>query len=573
MKPVKLSFAQRKKHMTAMIKKSHYFKAQSEALSPKKVSKTVEKKKEPKSSWLDGLVQQYCREQHRQCSHPVSIVPPFSLSSTAPHICPDVSAPSLVSNIHNRLVTRSAFGNSTKVDLNTTRFVYSRHRAFRVVGHGSDLLGSLTSARFLGPPNDLDLLIGTDRGELCRLNLEQDTIVGTWQCHNDAGPLTSISTNEHTRMLFSNSNPLVLTGTHRLNQYEQAVIGLWDLGHVETPRWTLAGMRSGQFNFTGDRIVAMSYASENQFDPSLSSPIRGTGIYEVETGTLLTQMDTRANTYGDDTNCAFSPCDTMVLADGMLWDLRVSKSLHQFDKLSNFGYGFFHPAGNEVIINSAVWDLRTFKLLRLVPSLEQCRVQFNQAGSILYAYSPFEPVMKETSKKALKQKTWFRVLDARDYKDISTVDVERPIYDMSLNSQETLLSIVEGRYLDSVYGEDDPVCRLYEIGRSKPNEADSDLEDNVEESDSMDDFEDESNSSGDEENEDDNSASVDENSQYSASDSSQEYDTDYDELFPVDGDVMRLEIPDNAYLTFGSEYDEDDEEDDSGESSTSEEED
>ncbi|OQR91743.1 hypothetical protein ACHHYP_04393 [Achlya hypogyna] len=558
-KPPRLSFAQKKKHLARMLEAPHFFKAE----APKPTAMT---KREPKTTWLDTVVRQYCREQHRQCPHPVSVVPPFSLASSKPHECPDTTAPPLYTNVSTRLVVRSAFGGSRREDMSTMRFAFGRHRAFRVVGHGSELSGSVTAARFLAAPRDRQMLFGTDQGELCQINLEQDAVVGHWRCHPNAGALTSIVTNEHTRLAFAHANPLVLAGTSRLSQYVQATIGLWDLGRMDAPRWTLPGMRSGQFNHAGDRVVAMAYTtSENPFDPSISSPLRGTAIYEVETGTLVAQLEDPtkpAGTYGDDTNCAFAPSDSTVLADGMLWDLRTSRALHQFDKLSNVGYGYYHPNGNEVLVNSAVWDLRTFKLLRLVPALEQSRVQFNQSGSILYAYTPFEPMVKETSKKVLKHKTWFRVLDARDYRDISTVDVERPIYDVSLNAQETLLSVLEGRYLDSVYGEDDPVCRLYEIGRSKPNEADSDLEDNAEDSESMEeDFE--STSSLEEEGDDDSAMdSVDDGGTDDLmSDDYSESDDDADMADDEEATLLRLEIPDNAYLTFGSEYDEEDDED------------
>ncbi|KDO26020.1 hypothetical protein SPRG_08673 [Saprolegnia parasitica CBS 223.65] len=568
-----LSFAQRKKHVARQLNAPHYFETPVVDSVKKKALK-----RDVKTTWLDTVVRQYCREQHRQCPNPVAIVPPFSLASSTPHECPDVAmAAPTYANIGSSLVVRSALGSTRRVDTSMTRFVYGRHRAFRVVSHGTDVQGGLTAAKFLSVPRDRHILLGTDQGELCYVNLEQDAIVGRWQCHLNAGPITSISTNEHTRLAFSHASPLVLTGTSRLSQYVQATIGLWDLGRMETPRWTLPGMRAGTFNHAGDRVVAMAYeaATHAVFDPSIASPVRGTAIYEVETGSMVAQLEDPIRPYGiygDATNCVFSPCDTTVLADGMLWDLRVSRALHQFDKLSNDGYGYFHPTGNEVFINSAVWDLRTFKLRRMVPALEQSRVAFNHNNTVLYAYSPFEPLMKESSKKMLKHKTWFRVLDARDYKDISTVDVERPIYDVSLNYQETLLAIVEGRYLDSVYGEDTPVCRLYEVGRNKPNEADSDLEDNVEESESMEDDDFESTSSLEEEEEvdeeddeddvmeangslsDDDAMSDDD--AYSEGASSQGYDTE--DLHAL----LRLEIPDNAYLTFGSEYDDDDEDGD-----------
>ncbi|KAF0688817.1 Aste57867_19639 [Aphanomyces stellatus] len=495
-----LSYVQRRHRVQTLWKQPSYFdKADKEAASATAAALVLspKKKKPVKTTWLDTVVRQHLREQHRLCAHPVSVVPPFSLASTTPHRCPDVSLPPLYANVCGRLFSRGVGGLGT--DMHVTRFVSSRHRPYRIVGHhNSQAQGGLTAARFM-TSLDRHILLGTDHGELMQINMDQDEIVGLWSCHPNAGALTDITTNESTRMAFSHAKPLLLTGTSRITQYVQPRVGLWDMGAMNEPKWVLPNMRSPRFNFNGDRVVAMACHDVDPLDTgaAAAAAVRGTAIYDVETGTLLSQLRDElrteaGNTYGDNSNCAFAPSDTTLLADGLLWDVRTSKMLHKFDKLSNFGYGFYNPSGNEVIINSAVWDLRTFKLLRVVPALENCKIQFCATRPVMYVYSPFEPMgPKDTSKKLSKHRTWFRVLDTRDYKDVSTVDIERPIYDVSLNTNETTLAIVEGRYLDSIYGQDDPVCRLYEIGRDKPNECDSDLEDTLEDdgSESMSEFE------------------------------------------------------------------------------------
>lgn len=89
------------------------------------------------------------------------------------------------------------------------------------------------------------------------------------------------------------------------------------------------------------------------------------------------------------TSAVFSPSDELILSDGVLWDLRVpQRVVHKFDKLSSFGFGNFHPLRSEVIINSAVWDIRTFKLLRMLPSLDQSVTKFTNAGDIIYSFRP-----------------------------------------------------------------------------------------------------------------------------------------------------------------------------------------
>ncbi|RHY32518.1 hypothetical protein DYB32_002493 [Aphanomyces invadans] len=350
--PKLLSFTQRRQQILNSWKhKPSYFDAVEAAttthlnavLSPKR-STCVSKKVAPKPTWLDTVVRQHLREQHRLCPHPVSVVPPFSLTSSKSHRCPDVSVPPLY-----------------------------------------------------------------------------------------AIPFF-MSTYTHAKMVM-----------YRMANYVQSKVGLWNLGSMDEARWTLSSVRSPRFNHGGDRIVALACHDGDSLE---SDVVRGTAIYDVETGryhacagkghvacrtgTLLSHLADASrgepgHTYGDSSNCSFSPCDATVLSDGLLWDVRSSALLHKFDKLSNFGYGFYNPSGNEVIINSAVWDLRTFKLLRV----------------------------KEPSKKAAKNRTWLRVMDTRDYKDVSTVDIERPIYDVCLNAQETALGDEEEFGESASSGSDD----------------------------------------------------------------------------------------------------------------------
>lgn len=125
-------------------------------------------------------------------------------------------------------------------------------------------------------------------------------------------------------------------------------------------------------------------------------------------------------------------------------------------------------------------------------------------------------------------KSWFRVLDARDYKDIATVELERPIFDLNVNSQSSLLSIVEGRQLiTSDYEEDDSVCRVYDIGRKRLSEDDSDVEDDQDESDMLDEdeYDDESESDGgddDDMDDDEDDSDVDDMESFGSNDESEE---------------------------------------------------
>lgn len=61
----------------------------------------------------------------------------------------------------------------------------------------------------------------------------------------------------------------------------------------------------------------------------------------------------KANYYTSN-RATFDPSDDLVLNDGVLWDVRVGKPVHKFDKFNAAISGLFHPMGLEIIINSEV---------------------------------------------------------------------------------------------------------------------------------------------------------------------------------------------------------------------------
>lgn len=193
-------------------------------------------------------------------------------------------------------------------------------------------------------------------------------------------------------------------------------------------------------------------------------------------------------------------------------------------------------------------------------------------------------------RRKAKLKSWFRVLDARDYRDITTIDLGRPVFDLSLNTKSTLLSVVEGRYLEAGdMDDDDSICRLYDIGRKRPAEDDSDAEDGEDDSDTLDDdeYDDESSSDEDdemdedEETEEEDEETSESNSEEVGSSEEEEEDDESDEDAAVhilsieedsgdedgNGSILSthdlgylLELPDTTYYEVHGQYssDEDD---------------
>ena len=67
-------------------------------------------------------------------------------------------------------------------------------------------------------------------------------------------------------------------------------------------------------------------------------------------------------------------------------------------------------------------------------------------------------------------------MDAHDYRDISTINMEKNLLDMSIAPEDSLLATLSIDQCTSSCA-----ARLYEIGRKKPQDCDSDLEDPDEE--------------------------------------------------------------------------------------------
>lgn len=394
----------RRKRIRQALRSGHFFQSASAVSISAKDVTTITRSRGVRSK-LDEMITHYLREQHRQCTNPVTTVPPFKLlgDEASIHHCPDPPS-SGPSNICSRLLNRSRAGYrygprvfaSAYADAGINRYVYSRYRPYRVVGtHGTSDWGGVTVARFFGNDQQ-EMIMANHHGELRQMHIESDSIVNEWTCHSASSAIIDLETNERSRL--GSQNRLLLTGALALNLCGVSKIALWDVSNMESVRWRFSGGFSPRFNHYGDQIVCLdSRASLHREyeEDERGLNIQGALVLDIATGSVLSELKDpmRSNDYGMETNCCFSPCDGTILTDGMLWDARVpTRALYKFDKLSNTGYGLFHPGGNEVIVNSAVWDLRTYRLLRMVPALDKCRVKFNPLGNTLYAYHPYAGV-------------------------------------------------------------------------------------------------------------------------------------------------------------------------------------
>ncbi|VDM58361.1 unnamed protein product [Angiostrongylus costaricensis] len=318
----------------------------------------------------------FFRVQHSKCSHPVTTCPPFSLFY--PHRCPEPrSVGSVPTNIVTRISVRDVL--PTMVHSRNERYVFSRFRPSRTLIEHEEMY---TSCAF--SIDDEHLILGTFSGEVHWLNMETGAIESHTVCHSSG--ITSIVPSKDGNFLLTSS------------AFISPLSALWKLGDQQEHAFDLAGEYFVQFpNLTTDRII-----STNDVVATL---------YDTETGLTLRKYRRDSFPTGYTHNRAsFSPCDTMILNDGVLYDIR-GPVVHTFDQLSTTGCSVFHPHGSEIIINTEVWDTRTFRLLHLVPALEQCKLVFNSTGNIVYAamYSDCADVFRNNYCAS------FRTFDAFDY--------------------------------------------------------------------------------------------------------------------------------------------------------------
>ncbi|CAA0831916.1 DDB1- and CUL4-associated factor homolog 1 [Striga hermonthica] len=430
----------------------------------------------PERLTLDSIVIQYLKHQHRQCPAPITTLPPLSLLH--PHVCPEpkrsLDAPS---NVTSRLSTRefrNMYGgiHGRRKD---RQFVYSRFRPWRTCRDDNSSL--FTCIAFLRDSSHV--AVGGHTGELRVFDSNNNTILES--CTSHQSPLTLVQTH------FSGDDHLVLSSS-------SMDVRLWDASSISGgPKHSFDGIKAGRFSNSGSKFAALR----------ADSPRREILLYDVHTYQLdTTLMDTSSNVSGRGHAYSlvhFSPCDSRLLWNGVLWDHRSPDPIHRFDQFTDYGGGGFHPAGNEVIINSEVWDLRNFRLLRSVPSLDQTTITFNAGGDVIYATlrRNLEDVTSAFNSRRVKHPLFaaFRTVDAVNYSDIATIPVDRCVLDFATEPTDSFVGIVTMDDQDEMYSS----ARVFEIGRRKPTDDDSDPDDaeSEEEGDEDDDEDDEDDDDGD----------------------------------------------------------------------------
>ncbi|XP_038127293.1 DDB1- and CUL4-associated factor 1-like [Cyprinodon tularosa] len=402
----------------------------------------------PSPPALDSIITEYLREQHARCKNPVATCPPFSLFT--PHQCPEPKqrrqAPINFTSRHSRRVIYPKYG-GVDGGCFDRHLIFSRFRPISVFREADEDESGFMCCAFSA--RERFLMLGTCEGQLKLYNVFTGQEEASYSCHSSA----------ITHLEPSRDGSLLLTSA----SWSYPLSALWGMKSVFIMK----------HSFLGDHYVEFSKLSQDRVIGTKEHVAR---IYDIQTGqvTLTLNNPDLANNYKR--NCAtFNPTDDLVLNDGVLWDVRTAQAIHKFDKFNMNISGVFHPNGQEVIINTEIWDLRTFHLLHTVPALDQCRIVFNNSGTVIYGamlQADDEDDMIDMQMKSPFGSS-FRTFNATDYKPIATIDVKKNIFDLCTDTKDCYLAVIENQ--DSV--NTDTVCRLYEVGRQRLAEEEEDEED------------------------------------------------------------------------------------------------
>ncbi|XP_056129315.1 DDB1- and CUL4-associated factor 1-like [Lampris incognitus] len=422
----------------------------------------------PSPPALDSIITEYLREQHARCKNPVATCPPFSLFT--PHQCPEPKqrrqAPTNFTSRHTRRVIYPKYG-GVDGGCFDRHLIFSRFRPISVFREADEDESGFMCCAFSA--RERFLMLGTCTGQLKLYNVFTGQEEASYNCHSSA----------ITHLQPSRDGSLLLTSA----SWSYPLSALWGMKSVFIMN----------HSFLDDHYVEFSKLSQ---DRVIGTKEHIAQIYDIQTGekTLTLNNPDLANNYKR--NCAtFNPTDDLVLNDGVLWDIRSAQAVHKFDKFNMNISGVFHPNCLEVIINTEIWDLRTFHLLHTVPALDQCRIVFNNNGTVIYGamlQADDEDDMMEMQLKTPFGSS-FRTFNATDYKPIATIDVKRNIFDLCTDTKDCYLAVIENQ--DSV--NTDTVCRLYEVGRQRLAEEEEEDEEDQEDDDQEEDDEDDDDSDDD----------------------------------------------------------------------------
>ena len=181
--------------------------------------------------------------------------------------------------------------------------------------------------------------------------------------------------------------------------------------------WSLGEFFDKKLVFKDDDYAEFSKLNQ---DKVITTQNELATIYDISTGQKIRELKPVISNEYAKNRATFDPSDELVLNDGVLFDMRMSREIRKLDKLNPNLNGVFHPNGLEIVSNTEVWDIRNFHLLRTVPGLDQCQVTFSNNGDIIYGVT-----LEIETDDGEKYDSAFKTFDSHDYSSIATIGKPR----------------------------------------------------------------------------------------------------------------------------------------------------
>jgi hypothetical protein len=334
---------------------------------------------------LGGIINSYLRHQHQQCQHPVSIVPNFSLFEK--HRCP--APPTASNSLCDVLFQRRLYGDNiirnrsySCVDINRVdrsrilkHRIFSEYRQWRIFQESQ--YDRISCAAFSGDSRKVWIggssphTDGMERdGSLRLFDISTSQELGQWDFDQSMDSIIT-PTNPDSQILMTTTghgaivdySPTVSYRTNiwRTNSQSQHVTDYF-LDPVSLVEWE--DLCRPVFNSLNTMVCGIQtqqshYAQEANV--LLNDVETGSSILTFHKSSTTSQSTSMITVPYKVPNAAFglgNGGDNIILADGILWDCRTGGIINDFDRLSHYGHGVFHPNGNCLLIDNVVWDMR-----------------------------------------------------------------------------------------------------------------------------------------------------------------------------------------------------------------------
>ncbi|XP_070558186.1 DDB1- and CUL4-associated factor 1-like [Ptychodera flava] len=390
---------------------------------------------------LDNIIKQYLQNVDAKCSGQLSQGTKLKLRSI--HKCQDKTSDAtnnLAVRIAAKQITPKSKTYGTRIK--DTRFKFSRLNITKTISKEEDIFGA--GSFHPQPEKGCIMIVGRDNGKVDfhQVDLPKAKRLATTNTKDNESGLISIAPSKSGKMLIT---------TFRRSR-------LLDCNKV----WKVQDNYKLQLLHSFDKDTMMSFSNTND-DRLVGMNQRAAYVYDTTTFQEVVKLyDHHISTFCYTNYAFFDPTDSMILADGILWDVRSAKLIHRFEQLSSLQEfcplpGFFHPTGREIISQGEIWDMRTFRLLKSVPDIEPCSVHltFSSNGDGLVGgttrYSTRDPT-----------ESFLRTFDGTTYETLLTFDFTWGISALSIDPTD--------RYLAAIAERRPGTCRIYDIGRKRSDE-------------------------------------------------------------------------------------------------------